>query len=50
MLKTKNYKKIVGNNPNIIVEDGEIILQGTEQSFKYKSLLNTGLKAIDFFD
>ena len=46
--KLKPYSKIVGKNPDIIVENGEIILKGTG-SFANK-ILKTGLKAIDYLE
>ena len=46
--KLKAYSKVVGKNPDIIVEEGEIILKGTG-SFTNK-VLKTGLKAVDFFE
>ena len=52
MLKTvgglKSFDKIVGGNPDIIIERGEIILKGVERTFRGKTL-KTGLKAEDYF-
>lgn len=44
----KGFEKIVGHNPDIFIEKGEIILKGTG-SFKGKSF-PTGLDPADFFD
>ena len=51
MLKTvgglKSFDKIVGGNPDIIIERGEIILKGAKGTFRGKTL-KTGLKAEDY--
>lgn len=45
--KTQDFTKIVGKNPDIVVEKGTIVLKGTGQYSK-KSF-NTGLRATDYF-
>ena len=44
----KSFDKIVGGNPDIIIERGEIILKGAKGTFRGKTL-KTGLKAEDYF-
>jgi RHS repeat-associated protein len=46
--KTKDFSKIVGTNPNVIVEKGKIVLQGAKDSPFKGQILNTELNAIDF--
>lgn len=46
--KLKSFDKIVGGNPDIIIERGEIILKGAKGTFRGKTL-KTGLKAEDYF-
>ena len=43
-----NYSKHVGTNPNVFIQKGQIMLQGTGGGFQGK-VYNTGLKATDFF-
>jgi hypothetical protein len=45
--KVGKYEHVVGDNPDIGVEGGKIILKGVEQSFKGKTF-NTGLDAEKF--
>jgi len=45
--KMLDFTRIVGKNPDIVIESGEIILKGTGEFSKQS--FSTGLKAIDFF-
>lgn len=42
-----NYRKVVGNNPNIVIKNGKIILEG-QGPYKGKSF-ETGLDFLDYF-